>query len=54
MITKKIPYSPPMEYLFLDQKRKLKTVAKIKKSIAKFELKPDDFGFANASLSASL
>jgi len=28
-------------------------VARIKKSITKFELKPDDPGFANASLSAT-
>ena len=54
MITKKIPYSPPMEYLFLDQKRKLRLVTKIKKSITKFDLKPDDLGFADASLSVSL
>lgn len=46
MITKKIPYRPPMEYLFLDQKRKLRLVQKIKKNIAKFELKPEDVGFA--------
>ena len=50
MITKKIPHSPPMEYQFLNQKRKLRLVAKIKKSIAKFELKYDDLGFADASL----
>ena len=49
MITKKIPHSPPMEYQFLNQKRKLRLVAKIKKSIAKFELKYDDLGFADAS-----
>ncbi|MBK8710999.1 MAG: IS110 family transposase [Niastella sp.] len=54
MITKGIQYNPPMEYLFLDQKRKLRMVIKIKKSIAKFELKPDDLGFADASLSAIL
>ena len=30
MITKKIPYSPTMEYLFLNQKRKLRLVTKIK------------------------
>ena len=34
-----------MEYLFLDQKRKLKLVQKIKRNIAKFELKPEDVGF---------
>lgn len=54
MITKGIQYNPLMEYLFLDQKIKLSMVTKIKKSIAKFELKPDDLGFADASLSASL
>lgn len=54
MITKKIAYNPPIEYLFLDQKRKLRLVTKIKKSITKFDLKPDDLGFANASISASL
>jgi transposase len=45
MLTKKIPYNPPMEYLFLDQKRKLRLVQKIKKNIAKFELKPEYVGF---------
>jgi len=45
MITKAIQYNPPMEYLFLDQKRKLRLVQKIKKNIAKFELKPEDVGF---------
>jgi transposase len=45
MVTKKIAYTPPMEYLFLDQKRKMKLVTRIKKSIAKFEIKPEDVGF---------
>ena len=48
MITKKLEYKPPTEYLFLDQKRKLKLVERIKKNIAKFELKPEDIGFATA------
>jgi transposase len=48
MITKGIQYNPPMEYLFLDQKRKLRLVQKIKKNIAKFELKPEDVGFVTA------
>lgn len=47
MITKKVPYCPPKEYLFLDQKRKLKMLARIKKNIAKFDLKPADIGFDN-------
>lgn len=45
MITKKIQYNPPKEYLMLDQKRKLGLVSRIRKSIAKFDLKPDDLGF---------
>ena len=45
MITKKIPYTPPLQYLFLDQKRKLKLVARIRKSITKFEIKPEQLGF---------
>ncbi len=46
MITQKVAYKPPTEYLFLDQKRKLKLVDRIKKNIAKFDLKPEDVGFA--------
>ncbi|MEI2695234.1 MAG: transposase [Saprospiraceae bacterium] len=46
MVTKKIQYDPPKEYLMLDQKRKLGLVSRIRKSIAKFDLKPDDLGFA--------
>ncbi|MBK8848427.1 MAG: IS110 family transposase [Bacteroidetes bacterium] len=45
IITKKVSYKPPTEYLFLDQKRKLKLVERIKKQITKFDLKPDDVGF---------
>ncbi|MDQ3143191.1 MAG: IS110 family transposase [Bacteroidota bacterium] len=45
MVTKKIQYDPPKEYLMLDQKRKLGLVSRIRKSIAKFDLKPDDLGF---------
>jgi hypothetical protein len=44
MITKKIAYSPPTEYLFLDQKRKLRVVNRIKKNIAKFDLNPKELG----------
>ena len=46
MITRKVVYQPPTEYLFLDQKRKAKVIDKIKRNIAKLELKPDDLGFA--------
>lgn len=48
MVTKKVEYKPPTEYLFLDQKRKMKLIQRIKKNIAKFELKPEDVGFATA------
>jgi hypothetical protein len=47
MLVKGIPYDPPTQYLFLDQKRKLRLVNRIKKNIAKFELKPEDVGFGN-------
>jgi transposase len=47
MATKKVPYQPPKEYLFLDQKRKMKLVTRIKKNIAKFDIKPDEIGFNN-------
>lgn len=42
MITKKIQYKPPTQYLFLDQKRKLGMMKRIKKQIDKFDLKPED------------
>lgn len=48
MIVKRMPYKPPTEYLFLSQKRKFKLVTRIKKQIAKFDLKPDEVGFASA------
>lgn len=46
MVTKQVPYRPPKEYLFLDQKRKLKMLTRIKKNITKFDLKPEDVGFS--------
>jgi len=49
MITKKTAYKPPTEYLFLDQKRKMKLVTRIKKTIAKFEIKAEDVGFVITS-----
>lgn len=45
MITKSVPYSPPTEYLFLDQKRKSGLVKRIKNQINKFDLNPKDLGF---------
>jgi len=45
MVTKKVQYRPPKEYLFLDQKRKLKMVTRMKKNIAKFAIEPEEIGF---------
>ncbi|MBS1745278.1 MAG: IS110 family transposase [Bacteroidetes bacterium] len=45
MIVKNIPYQPPSQYLFLDEKRKLKLVSRIRKTIDKFEIKANDLGF---------
>ena len=45
MIVKGLNYNPPTEYLFLDAKRKLKLVSRVKKQIAKFELTQKDLGF---------
>ncbi len=45
MVTSKIPYNPPTQYLFLDQKRKLKLVERIRKNIATLDLKPHELGF---------
>ncbi|WP_299762479.1 IS110 family transposase [uncultured Pontibacter sp.] len=48
MLTQLMPYNPPSQYLFLDEKRKLKLVQRIKKNIAKLDLKPEELGFATA------
>ena len=48
MITKKVPYNPPTEYLFLDQKRKMGIAKRIKKQMAKFDIKPEEIGFGNS------
>lgn len=45
MIVKKQLYQPPTEYLFLDQKRKLGLVKRMKKQIAKFEITADELDF---------
>ncbi len=44
MVVKNIPYTPPSQYLFLDQKRKMK-IAQVKKLIHKFDIKEIDMGF---------
>jgi len=48
MITKKVLYNPPTEYLFLDQKRKMGLVNRIKKQMAKFDIKPEEIGIGNS------
>lgn len=45
MIVKQIPYQPPTKYLFLDEKRKLGMVRRIRKQMDKFELTNADLGF---------
>ncbi|WP_247653616.1 transposase [Flavobacterium sp. CS20] len=49
MVTKKEPYKPPKEYLFLDQKRKLGIAKRMRKQIAKFGLTNEDLGL-NANI----
>jgi transposase len=44
MVVKQIPYQPPTQYLFLDQKRKLGIVKRIKKQIDKFALTNEELG----------
>lgn len=46
MVTKKQVCQPPAEYLFLDQKRKMGPVKRIKKQINKFDIKPEDLDFS--------
>ena len=45
VIVKGTNYNPPTEYLFLDEKRKLKLVARVKKQITKFDLTKEELGF---------
>ncbi len=44
MITKKQPYKPPTQYLFLDQKRKMGLIKKMKKQIHKFDITGQELG----------
>ena len=48
MISKNVPYTPPTEYLFLDQKRKMGLVKRIKKQMSKFDIKPEEIGIGNS------
>jgi transposase len=45
MVVKQVPYQPPTQYLFLDEKRKLGIARRIRKQIDKFELTNADLGF---------
>ena len=45
MVVKARPYTPPTQYLFLDEKRKLGLVKRMQKQIAKFDLTTQDVGF---------
>jgi transposase len=47
MITKRQPYMPKNNYLFLDQKRRI--VSRMRKQIADLGLNPDDLGFSRAN-----
>jgi len=40
----KQPYKPPTQYLFPDQKRKMRLIKKMKKQINKFEITGEDLG----------
>lgn len=46
MQVKKVPYLTDKEYMFLDQKRHLRLVTRIRKQITKFDIKPDQLGFS--------
>jgi transposase len=47
MMVKKCPYKSDTEYLFLDQKRQMKLVSRIRKQIVKFDFKPEQLGFVS-------
>lgn len=48
MLAKGEPYNPPTQYLFLDEKRKMGLVKRMRKQITKFEIEPEQLGFSNA------
>ena len=48
MIVKKQPYNPPTQYLFLDQKRKMGLIKKMKKQITKFEITGNELGLSTS------
>lgn len=52
MIVKRQPYHPPTQYLFLDQKRKMGLIKKMKKQITKFEITGYDIGLETLNSSS--
>jgi transposase len=48
MLVKGESYNPPTQYMFLDEKRRLGLVNRIKKQITKFEIQPEQLGFTTA------
>lgn len=48
MIVKQQPYNPPTQYLFLDQKRKMGLVKKMRKQIDKFEITGEELGITTS------
>jgi hypothetical protein len=48
LVVKKIPYTPPTQYLFFDEKRKLGLANRIRKQMDKFGLTNEHLGFATA------
>ncbi len=47
MFVKNVQYTPPEQYLFLDQKRKLGIVKRIQKQITNFNVSNDELNFLN-------
>ena len=45
MVVKGIPYMNPEEYMFLDEKRKLRIVLRIRKQIEKYGVTSEDLSF---------
>lgn len=48
MVVKNIPYNKPKNYLYLDEKRKLGIVKRIRKQVSKLNLKPEELDFSIA------
>ena len=51
MVVNNVPYNNPEGCLYLDQKRKLGLVKRIKSQIEKYDLTPEEIGFNNSLIS---